>query len=152
MQNVQKDISLAILYFLISLFISIVFISQNDLLYIDANQMILSTSIAGAKWGIQIVAALIFLRKKKFEFIRRISLVCLIGSISLLSYYVIALFPLSNWQQFALTLIICVAAMLIFYFIAVKKSRVGLQWYFGWMICLIIAILLQLTCVFHIIT
>jgi len=152
MQNVQKDISLAILYFLVSLFISIVFISQNDLLYIDANQMILSTSIAGAKWGIQIVAALIFLRKEKFEFIRRISLVCLIGSISLLSYYVIGLFPLSNWQQFVLTLIICVITMLIFYFIAVTKSRVGLQWYFGWIFCLIIAILLQLTCVFNIIT
>jgi hypothetical protein len=152
MQNVQKDISLTILYFLLSLFISIVFISQNDLLYTDANQMILSASIAGAKWGVQIIAALIFLRKKKFEFIRRISLVCLIGSISLLSYYIIALFPLSNWHKFELSLFICVVIILIFYFIAVTKTRVGLQWYFGWLICLIIAVLLQLTYIFHIIT
>ncbi|MBB2144238.1 hypothetical protein GM921_01960 [Pedobacter sp. LMG 31464] len=152
MQNDQKDISLAILYFLLSLFISILFISQNDLLYTDTNQMILSGSIAGAKWGIQIIAALFLLKKKKFEFIRRISLVCLSGSISLLSYYLLMYLPLSSWWQFVLTLIICVVIMLVLYFQAVAKTRIGLQWYFGWVACLIIAILLQLTIVFHIIT
>ena len=151
MQNVQKDISLAILYFLISLFISIVFISQNDLLYIDANQMILSTSIAGAKWGIQIVVALIFLRKKKFEFIRRISFVCFVGSALLLSYYLMAYLPISNANQFLFALVLCVAVMLILYFKAVIKTRISLKWFFGWVLCLCIAITLQLTIVFHII-
>lgn len=84
MQNTEKDISLTFLYFLLSTLITGWFIGEKYALYENTQQMILSGSIAGAKWEIQILAALFFFGKKKFEFIRRISFVCFIGSALLL--------------------------------------------------------------------
>jgi hypothetical protein len=151
MQNTEKDISLTFLYLLLSILITGWFIDQKHSLYENPEQMLLSGSIAGAKWGVQILAALIFLGKKKFEFIRRISFVCFIGSIVLLSYYLMAYLPISNANQFLFALGLSVAVMLFLYFKAVIKSRLNLKWYLGWVICLCIAITLQLTVVFHII-
>ncbi|WP_316765312.1 hypothetical protein [Pedobacter frigiditerrae] len=151
MQNTEKDISLTFLYFLLSTLITGWFIGQKYVLYENMQQMLLSGSIAGAKWGIQILAALLFLGKKKFEFIRRISFVCFIGSALLLSYYLMAYLPISNANQFLFALVLCVVVMLFLYFKAVIKTRISLKWYFGWVLCLCIAITLQLNVVFHII-
>lgn len=62
-----------------------------------------------------------------------------------------AYLPISNANQFLLALGLCVAVMLFLYFKAVIKTRISLKWYFGWVLCLIFAITLQLTVVFHII-
>ncbi|TCC92101.1 hypothetical protein EZ428_10235 [Pedobacter frigiditerrae] len=151
MQNTKKDISLTFLYFLLSTLITGWFIHQKYALYENTQQMLLSGSIAGAKWGIQILAALLFLGKKKFEFIRRISFVCFIGSALLLSYYLIAYLPISNANQFLLALGLCVSVMIFLYFKAINHTHISLKWHFGWVLCLSIAITLQLTIVFHII-
>jgi hypothetical protein len=151
MKDTEKDITLTFLYFLLSILITGWFIGQKYALYENTQQMLLSGSIAGAKWAIQIIASLFILGKKKFEFIRRISFVCFIGSALLLSYYLISYLTTSNAHQLLIALAICVCGMLFLYFKAVIKTRLNLKWYFGWILCLCIAITLQLTVVFHII-
>ena len=61
----SKNIINAAAYFLLSTVITGWFIEKGNVLYDNANMMLFSGSIAGAKWGIQILAALIFLEDKK---------------------------------------------------------------------------------------
>lgn len=151
MQNPQRDLSLAALYFLLSTIITAWFIAEKRSIYHDLTQMMLSGSIAGAKWGIQIVAAVFLLPRNRFEFIRRISFVCLIGSVLLFSIYPLSLFEISDQRQFVNALLISVGVMILLYFLAVRKCKISITWFFGWLLCLLIAISLQLTIVFHII-
>jgi hypothetical protein len=92
---------------------------------------------------------MVLLKTQRWLFIKRIGLVSLIGSATLMVYYVL---PVS-WG-FS-TLVICVASsvlvMIGLYFRAVKKSRLSIAWFWSWIVCLIIAILLQLTMVFDVI-
>ena len=75
----QKNIFLSATYFLLSIVITWWFIAQAELLYVSQQLMLLSCSIAGAKWAIQIVAALLLLNQKKWMFIEGISFVCFVG-------------------------------------------------------------------------
>lgn len=151
MEIETKNVILAISYFGLSTIITTWFILQGIQLYNNTNTMILSGSIAGAKWALQIATALLFLGKTRWLFIRRIALVCLIGSLLLFSYYPIGYIGVSKGLQFIWTLEIAVLGMLIFYFKAVTGINLPMKWFVGWVCCLIIAITLQLTVVFHII-
>jgi len=59
-----KDIVRAFVYFLLSGIITWWFIKKAELLYLSEDKMFLSYAIAGAKWGIQIIAAFLFLQEK----------------------------------------------------------------------------------------
>jgi hypothetical protein len=52
---------------------------QECPLYNSMQQKLLSCGIAGAKWGIQIIAALLLLKQKKWVFIKNIGFTCLAG-------------------------------------------------------------------------
>lgn len=119
-------------------------------LYISTNQMLLSTSIAGAKWLIQILAALVFLKEKSLLFIRKIGFVCFIGSCILIPYIFFAATGISNapWFFFV-SLVVSVVVMIFYYYRAVRQIHLSLKWWFGWLLCLAAAISLQLTVVFH---
>jgi len=151
MENNQKDFSLAILYFLLSTLITAVFIGEKDSLYESGRQMLLSAWIAGAKWGIQLLAAFFFMGRKKYEFMRRMGFVCMIGSVMLVAVFLLSRFSIPIYLQFIIPLIASVIIMLILYYRAVKQTGLGLRWFFGWVACLVAAIFLQLTIVFHII-
>jgi len=85
-------------------------------------------------------------------FIKNIGATCLIGSVILLPYAVLASFNKYNSATFfILSLLIAVAVMIILYFLNVKKSGVPIKWFWGWIFCLAIAITLQLTVVFSVI-
>ena len=86
--NTRKDIVFGVAYFWAATFLTGIFIAQKFWLYNSEEAMVLSGSIAGAKWLIQIVGALILLEDKKWQFIRRIGYVCFIGSVLLYIYYV----------------------------------------------------------------
>ena len=119
-------------------------------LYISTNQMLLSTTIAGAKWLIQILAALVFLKEKLFLFLKKIGFVCFIGSCLLIPYIVFAAEGISNAPEFFFgSLIASIFAMVIYYYRVVKQINLPLKWWMGWLLCLAIAISLQLTLVFH---
>ena len=139
-----------ILYFLLSVVLTGVFIIQKFWLYGSVSAMVLSGSIAGAKWLIQIITALIFLKEKKWEFIHRISFVCFIGSVILFVYYILNLLtlPIGGFSQFILSIGLSVLVMIIMYYRAVHKTGLSLKWFLLWFICLAIAVFLQVKVVF----
>ena len=150
MYQSPKNIMLATFYFLLSTIITWWFITEGKLLYFSQKKMILSCTIAGAKWGVQILAALLFLKDKKWKFIKQIAFVCLVGSCILLPYCSLG-FVKAIDKSFLFSLIAAVVAMIIMYYKAVQQMEINKSWFWGWVVCLVIAISLQLFVVFKIV-
>ena len=93
---------IAFIYFSISTIITWWFIEASPL-YESTQQKLLSCSIAGAKWGIQLLAAFILLKEKKWDFIKNIAVVCLVGSFILLPYAALSWFFQINSSNFFFT-------------------------------------------------
>ena len=150
--STQKNIILAVIYFLLSTVITWWFIVHGSALYhFEGDKMALSCTIAAGKWGIQIVTVVIFLGEKRWQFIRRIAFTCLGGSVILLPFCLDLLGFLPGSNGFLYSLIAAVAFMLGSYYYSVRKSGVSVKWYFLWLACLALAVSLQLTVVFHVI-
>lgn len=139
-----------IVYFLLSAILTGIFIANKFWFYSSVAQMILSGAIAAGKWLIQIIVVLVFLKEKKWEFLKRMGLVCLIGSCVLFSYHILFYLPLplSGFSLFVLSILSSISVMVGMYYRAVSKSNLPAKWFWGWMLCLCIAIILQLTLVF----
>ncbi len=150
-QNDARDISLATFYFLLSAVITGWFIGEKYALYQSSNQLLLSGSIASIKWITQIIAALILLKNKKFEFIKRIATVCLVGSIVLFSIYAIEHFLEATTYQLLVALGASVITMIILFYRAVFLTDISIKWFYGWLACLTLTFSLQLTVILHII-
>jgi hypothetical protein len=148
-ESTGRSIALAALYFLFGTIITTWFIARKAWLYDGVELMILSGCIAGAKWAIQISAALILLREERWPFIKNIGFVCLVGSAALLIYYFLPI----RWgfSTLVISVAFSVLIMIFLYYRAVKQSALSIYWFVGWMICLLIAITLQLTVVFDVI-
>jgi hypothetical protein len=146
----KNNIALAFIYFLLSTVITLWFIQQGKLLYFSQNKMLLSCTIAGAKWSMQICAAFLFLKEKKWDFIKRIGFTCFVGSCILLPYCLFSLIREID-KGFLFSLITAVAVMIAMYYKAVVQTSISKKWFWGWIICLTIAISLQLFVVFKII-
>ena len=141
----------ALLYFFLSTIITWWFVDVCPL-YTGLQQKLLSTGIAGAKWGLQIGVAYFFLAEKKWEFIKNIGFTCLVGSVILVPYPIATVFfKIDNSQFFVGSLIVAVLVMIILYFLNVQKLALPKKWFWGWIFCLVIAITLQLTVVFSVI-
>ncbi len=141
----------ALLYFFLSAVITWWFVDVCPL-YSSLQQKLLSTGIAGAKWGLQIAAAYFLLGNKKWDFIKNIGATCLAGSLILLPYAIATSFSNANGANFFVTsLLIAVAVMIVLYFLNVRKLSLPYKWFWWWIVCLAIAITLQLTLVFSII-
>lgn len=144
-----KNLILFGLYFAMSFLLTWFFVIFCPL-YISEEQMLLSTAIAGGKWGIQILLALLFLKEKSFVFLRKIGFVCFVGSCILIPYIISAYFGFSNAGEFFFaSLIVCVLTMIYVYYRAVSQLKISMKWWLIWLLCLAIAISLQLTVVFH---
>lgn len=140
----------SLIYFLLSTVITWWFIEASPL-YESMQQKLLSCSIAAAKWGIQLLAAFVLLGQRKWDFIKNISIVCLTGSVMLLPYAVLAWFwKIDQVDFFVGSLLAAVAVMILLYAIAVRNAAVSIKWWLGWMCCLVVAVILQLTIVFHV--
>ena len=145
----MKNILLFLLYFALSAVLTWMFVVLCPL-YISQEQMLLSTFIAGGKWGIQIFLALLFLKDKSFLFLRKIGFVCLLGSLILIPFIISAYFGFNNSGEFFFgTLIVAVVVMILAYYYAVKDLELPIKWWIFWLACLAIAITLQLAVVFH---
>lgn len=141
----------AFVHFLSSTIITAWFVWTSPV-YISDHQMLLSTSIAGGKWALQILFAFILLSDKASVFIREISFVCHVGSLILLPYCLFSFFNIADGPGFFLgSLLASVAVMIPIYALAVRKARVSNSWWFAWLCSLMAAISLQLTVVFKVI-
>jgi hypothetical protein len=140
----------ALFYFTVSTLITWWFIQECPL-YTSMQQKLLSCGIAGAKWGIQIAAALLLLQQKKWVFVKNIGFTCLVGSVILLPYAIAAwLWGAHNTNFFARSLLLAVAVMIFMYAQSTKKAGVHMRWWLGWLFCLAVAVTLQLTVVFDV--
>lgn len=145
----KKNIQTAGFYFLVSTLITWWFIDCSPM-YTSIGQKILSCTIAGTKWTIQIVFAIALLQGKRWIFLRHIGLTCLTGSLILVPYSLSTTFGHDSGSSFFLSsLIVSVAVMIVSYFISVRKTNIPLLWWAGWMFCLMVAITLQLKVVFN---
>jgi len=145
----NKKSTLAVFYFLASTAITWWIIEASPL-YTSLQQKLLSCGIAGAKWSIQIIAALFFLKETKWHFLKNIGLTCFIGSLILLPYAVLSTgFGINGNDFFVGSLLLAVAVMIFLYALGVKNAGIRIYWWLGWLACLAIAITLQLTLVFH---
>ena len=148
--SIDKNLIYFAGYFLLSTIITWLFIIKCPL-YISQAQMLLSTSIAGGKWGIQIIVGWLNLKEKTPIFLHQIGRVCFVGSCLLLPYVLLASFGISNAPKFFFySLVLAVFVMIVMYYFAVKRANVSLIWWFGWLICLLAAITSQLTFVFKV--
>jgi hypothetical protein len=147
----RHDLFLSVVYFGLSTIFTWLFVVTSPL-YISHEQMLLSSSIAGGKWAIQIVLAIALLQNKSWVFIRNIGFVCFVGSCILLPYAVMRAFSIGPEPvYFTGSLIAAVVTMILFYYRATLQAGVKITWWFIWLICLAIAVTLQLTVVFHVI-
>lgn len=147
----SRDNILFFIYFLLSTIFTwwFVILCPN---YLSTEQMILSTSIAAAKWMLQILGAFLFLKDKAIVFVKNIGYVSFIGSCILLPYVFSALLKVNNDPIFFfLSLAVSAITMIVLYSNAVIKSNVSIVWWYFWLLCLAIAISLQLTMVFELI-
>jgi len=145
-----KNIILIFLYFTLSTLFTWWFIAVSPL-YISFDQMLWSCGIAGGKWMVQLIAGFLFLKEKKWDFMRNIGWVCLIGSLLLVPYCLAASFHLAgNTDFFIGSLILAVVTMIFLYHQAIKKINISRYWWLGWLLCLVIAVSLQLTVVFNV--
>lgn len=144
----NKKPVIAFIYFTMSAIITWWFIEASPL-YDSLQQKLLSCGIAGAKWGIQLLAAFIFLKENRWNFIKNIAVVCLAGSIILVPYAALSwFFQINNKDFFLGSLLLAVGVMILLYAMAVKNAGVAIVWWIGWLVCLVIAVTLQLTIVF----
>ena len=146
----EKNVRLAALYFFLATIITWCFIEWSPV-YVSMDQKILSCCIAGAKWNVQMIAAVIFMDERRWLFLKNIGITCFIGSLILIPYSISSVAGLENGTLFFISsLIVSVTVMIVSYYLTVKKMDIGLSWFAGWMVCLAIAISLQLYLVFDI--
>lgn len=145
MDTVSKHVGLAVFYFLLAILLTGIFIGNKFWLYRSTDEMVFSGTIAAAKWFVLVVAAIIFLKKKKWEFIRRMGWACFIGSCVLFSYNSMAYLalPIGGFSRFILSIALSVLVMIVLYYRSVRKTGLLLRWFWGWLLCLSIAIFLQ---------
>jgi hypothetical protein len=144
----RKDFILCLACFLLATVLTWWFVICCPL-YISDQQMLLSTGIAGGKWLIQILAGLLLLKGKALRFLKEIGFVCFMGSCILIPYILSSMMGWSNDAGFFFgSLVVSVITMIILYYRAVKEMGISLLWWAGWLLCLAVAISLQLTVVF----
>ena len=151
-QNNPRHIASAVVYFFLSTVITWYFIvCAENLYHFDQGKMLLSCAIAGAKWAIQIGAAFLFLKEKRWPFIASLGFTCFVGSCVLIPFCINPIRDMMLDKGFLYSLIASVAVMLVLYYRSVRAARISIGWYFLWLGCLAAAISLQLTVVFHVV-
>lgn len=147
-ESMGRSLALAALYFLFASILTSWFIARKFWLYESVGLMTLSAGIAGAKWAVQLIAALILLKEQRWLFIKNIGLVALVGSVALFLYYVLP----ARWGFGTLAgpVVFSVLIMMVLYYRMVKQLGLSMYWFWSWVLCLILAVLLQLTIVFDV--
>ncbi len=147
----KPHLSRAFIYFAISLVLTTMFVLGCPL-YISQEQFLLSLSIAGGKWVVQILAALLLLGKRRTSFINGIARVCLLGTLMLMPYTLSSWLEISNDPIFFFgSLMIAILVMVFRYHFEVSRLNLSLAWWYFWLLCLTIAVGVQITVIFKLV-
>ena len=149
MNEAKPHLTKAAVYFGLSLLLTTLFVLACPL-YISQEQLILSLSVAGGKWIIQILAAIALLRKRRSSFIHGMGRVCLLGSLILVPYILSGWLEISNDPIFFFgSLMLAILVMVFRYHHEVSRLNLSLAWWYFWLFCLTTAVGIQMTVVFH---
>lgn len=147
----RQQLYLSAFNFLLSVIVTWLFVISFPG-YASLEQMLLSSSIAGGKWLLQIIIALLLLKNRAVNFINAISKVCLWGSLALIPFIVSSFFKWdSGTVLFVFSLVLAVAVMIVSYYTGVRKQGLSIYYFLTWLCSLLVAITLQLTVVFGVI-
>ena len=142
----MKSKHLALLYFLLSIIITYVFIDANPV-YSTLRFKIVALTIAAIVWGIQVAGAFLYLKSKKYAFLREAGMVCFWGSVILMGSVFINYFSsFSSGTQLKISganVLLSVIVMAIMFANFLKKLQLSFGWLAVWLICLCIAVPLQ---------
>ena len=145
----KPHLSRAFIYFAISLVLTTMFVLGCPL-YISQEQLLLSLSIAGGKWMIQLFLAVALLRKRRSSFIHGMGRVCLIGSAVLIPNIISSWLDISDDTLFFFgSLVLAILVMVFRYYAEVARLNLSLGWWYSWLLSLALAFGLQITVVFH---
>lgn len=146
MNTTHRNAGIAAIGFLVSLLLTWWFIESFDG-YLSFRNRILSGSIAGGKWALQLLLAFLLLGDKRWLYFREMGVVCATGSLLLLPYILLG----NSWYFFLGSLICSVIAMAVMVVLRLTAIQVGKNWILLWFGLLAIAVTLQLTVVFKVI-
>ena len=142
----MKSKHLALLYFLLSIIITYVFIDANPV-YSTLRFKIVALTIAAIVWGIQVAGAFLYLKSKKYAFLLEAGMVCFWGSVILMGSVFINYFSsFSSETQLKISganVLLSVIVMAIMFANFLKKLQLSFGWLAVWLICLCIAVPLQ---------
>lgn len=100
----------------------------------------------------QILAALLFLGKRRASFIHGVARVCLLGTLMLIPYILSSWLEISNEPIFFFgSLVLAILVMVFRYHTEVSRLNLSLAWWYFWLLCLTIAVGMQATIVFKLI-
>jgi len=115
--------------------------------YVSGEIMLLSGSIAGGKWAIQILAGFFLPGERKWIYIRQLADTCLTGSLVLLPFAILS----GGAAFFFGSLLACILVMSVHIVIRLRSAGFSWRWPALWLALLGVAVSLQLTIVFHVI-
>jgi hypothetical protein len=135
-----------IIYFFLSIIITYIFIAANPV-YNTLSFQVLAFCIAATVWGIQVVAAFIFLKEKRYTFLWCAGRVCFWGSASLLLSVIINYYIRPSegvqLQISAINVLLRVLLMALLFSVFLKRLQLSYAWVVVWLLCLCIAVPLQ---------
>jgi hypothetical protein len=145
----KPHLTRATVYFSLSLILTTLYILACPL-HIPHEQLILSLSILGGNWIIQILAATVLLRNRRLSFIHGMGRVCLLGSLVLTPYILSSWLEFSNEPVFFFgSLMLAILVMVFRYYAEVIRLNLSVAWWYFGLLCLTIATGLHMTLVFH---
>lgn len=149
MKKETHHLTRASVYFSVALILTFLFVLFCPL-YISPEQMKLSLLIAGGKWVLLCLAAIIALGKRRNAFLHSLGRVCVLGSLMLVPYLFLSWLEIYNSTSFFFgSLIVAISVMIFRFYTEVSRLNLSMYWWYGWLLCLSVAVFLQMTTVFH---
>lgn len=114
--------------------------------YVSTETMVLSGSIAGGKWAIQMVFGWCVLDEKRWLYLGQLAATCLTGSLILIPFAILSGGPVFFFGSLLACIVVMIASAII------RLKAIGLSWRWPtlWLALLAVAVGLQLTVVFNI--
>jgi hypothetical protein len=145
----KPHLTRATIYFSISLILTAIFILSRPI-YITREQLEESLIVAGGKWVLQIILAIVLLKRRRFSFIHAL------GRISLFSTLFFLPFIVSSWLEiydappfFLGSMAVAGFTSIYIYYLEVKRLYLSMGWWYFWLFSLALSVALQAIFVFR---
>ncbi len=149
MNPTKPHLTRATVYFGLSLALMVLF-ALTCPFPLSRDQLTKSISILMAVWILQVLAAILLLRKRRASFIHGMARASLMGMLIFIPYILSAWLEISNDSVFFFgSMMLAILIMVFRYHAEVIRLHLSMSWWYLWLISLIVVIGLQMTVVFH---